>query len=179
MRGITPIDPTEPKKYAAAVSKLASLAVTDSAGGVAAAEVLLSLRNGYAWPASLTSLRSLDHHNLDAAVKAIRYSAQNNTDPRTVIENGDDIFDRIALTHPTLYRPLRAQDDFLNGAGQVELWVCPHCHRQRQRLQYPDWLKPAATAPWCEKYYDDDRHPEVDESDMVLTDVYTLVIERR
>jgi len=178
MRGIPPIDPAEPKKFAAAVSKLARLAVTDSAGGVAAAEVLLSLRNGHAWPASLTSLRSFDHHNLDAAVEAIRYSAQNNTDPRTVIDNGDQIFDRIALAHPMIYRPLRAQADFLDEQAKVEVWKCPHCHRQQQRLQHPNWLQAAAKVPWCERLWDDDRHPELDESDMRLEGTYPLVLKK-
>lgn len=78
--------------YRDAVLLLVSVAQTDTSNARAAAQVLLSLYNGYEYHVDLTDLGVLDYINLQAALIAIRGRIFVSKEPHDVIENGKKIF---------------------------------------------------------------------------------------
>ncbi len=80
------------KDYADAVAHLVGLAQRDTSGSRAAAQILLSLYNGYNYHADLTDLCVLDYAYLQSAIIAIRGRTTVQEEPHNMIENGRDIF---------------------------------------------------------------------------------------
>lgn len=78
--------------YRDAVLRLVTVAQTDTSNARAAAQVLLSLYNGYEYHVDLTDLGVLDYINLQAALIAIRGRIFVSKEPHEVIENGTRIF---------------------------------------------------------------------------------------
>lgn len=78
--------------YKQAVMRLVVVANTDTSSAMPAAQVLLSLYNGYEFHVDLTELGVLDYVNLDAALVAIRGRLICSIEPHEVIEDGDRIF---------------------------------------------------------------------------------------
>jgi len=78
--------------YRDAVLRLVTVAQTDTSNARAAAQVLLSLYNGYEYHVDLTDLGVLDYINLQAALIAIRGRIFVSKEPHEVIENGARIF---------------------------------------------------------------------------------------
>lgn len=78
--------------YRDAVQRLVTVAQTDTSNARAAAQVLLSLYNGYEYHVDLTDLGLLDYTNLQAALIAIRGRVFVSKEPHEVIENGKRIF---------------------------------------------------------------------------------------
>lgn len=78
--------------YRDAILRLVTVAQTDTSNARAAAQVLLSLYNGYEYHVDLTDLGVLDYINLQAALIAIRGRIFVSKEPHEVIENGKRIF---------------------------------------------------------------------------------------
>jgi hypothetical protein len=79
--------------YKEAVLRLVRVAQTDTSNASAAAQVLLSLYNGYEYHVDLTEMGVLDYANLQAALIAIRGRIFVSKEPHEVIENGKRIFE--------------------------------------------------------------------------------------
>jgi hypothetical protein len=83
--------------YERAVLKLLPIAQGDTGGAEPAARVLLSAYNGYNFNLSIPDLSLLDPGNLTAAMTVILGRAgTSSTEPHTVIDNGSEIFQRLA-----------------------------------------------------------------------------------
>jgi GAF domain-containing protein len=80
------------KDYGDAVAHLVGLAQRDTSGSRAAAQVLLSLYNGYNWHVDLVDLGVLDYQYLQSALIAIRGRMTVHEEPHNMIDNGRDIF---------------------------------------------------------------------------------------
>lgn len=78
--------------YRAAVSLLVTIAQHDTSGGRAAAQVLLGVYNGFEFHMDLTDLCVLDPEHLDAAITVLRCRALLSTEPHTLIDDGDAVF---------------------------------------------------------------------------------------
>lgn len=79
--------------YRDAVLRLVAVAQTDTSNARGAAQVLLSLYNGYEYHVDLTDLGLLDYINLQAALIAIRGRIFVSKEPHEVIENGKRTFE--------------------------------------------------------------------------------------
>lgn len=90
------------ESYRDAVVVLLSLARGDTGGGVVAAQVLLSLYNGYDFHVDLTDLGRLDHDHLDAACLAIACRHKLFTEPHEVIPDGSAKFEVLRELYPNL-----------------------------------------------------------------------------
>lgn len=82
--------------YRDAVLRLVAVAQTDTSNARGAAQILLSLYNGYEYHVDLTDLGVLDYINLQAALIAIRGRIFVSKEPHEVIENGKRIFEVLA-----------------------------------------------------------------------------------
>jgi len=78
--------------YRDAVSLLVKAAQSDTSCSMVAAQVLLSLYNGYEFHIDLAALGALDYQLLHAALIAIRGRTILLNEPHDVIENGKKIF---------------------------------------------------------------------------------------
>lgn len=87
--------PIEWKEYEEAVRLLTSLAQTDTSGGRAAAQVVLSAYNGDEWQLDVTELSLLDGKYYQAALSVIRGRKELMIEPHNLIPNGRQIFHRI------------------------------------------------------------------------------------
>jgi hypothetical protein len=79
-------------EYSTAVANLVELALTNTSGGRVAAQVLLSAYNGDAFQLDLSSLCSLDRHNIVLAIAVIQGRYYTFKEPHSLILNGDQIF---------------------------------------------------------------------------------------
>lgn len=140
-------DPNARDKYKAALEKLVKATVHGGSGSRAAAQILLSLYNGSDWQMDLTDLRLLDPESREAAITALKFDAQVNEEPHTVLDDGNAIYDRLKHAWPTLYNPIRHHDDCLDNI--VEYWKCPECNQGLERPQYPDWIMNDDLIPTC------------------------------
>lgn len=104
------------KEYTEAVTELSKLAVSDTGGGRVAAQVLLSAYNGSVWQLDVSDLCYLDHHNLKLAIAVMFGRANSMLEPHTVLEDGENIFNRIKSQwgHLSLLERAKSQmnDDF-------------------------------------------------------------------
>ena len=82
--------------YKDAVLRLVNVAQTDTSNARPAAQVLLSLFNGYEYHVDLTELGYLDYVNLQAALICIRGRIFVSKEPHEIIENGKRIFEVLA-----------------------------------------------------------------------------------
>lgn len=89
------IKPIEWKEYEEAVRLLTALAQTDTSGGRAAAQVVLSAYNGDEWQLDVTELSLLDGKYYLAALNVIRGRKELMIEPHTLILDGRQIFHRI------------------------------------------------------------------------------------
>lgn len=80
------------QEYAEAVLYLANMATQDTSGSRAAAQVILSLYNGFNWHMDLTDFYFLDYKALKYAFLAIRGRLTLHEEPHNVIENGRSLF---------------------------------------------------------------------------------------
>ncbi|ORJ61341.1 DUF7673 family protein [Geothermobacter hydrogeniphilus] len=83
------------EEYAGAVEKLVPIALQDTSGSRAAAQVLLSAYNGSEWQLDVTDLCVLDHEHYHAALAVIRGRVELLIEPHKLIHDGDSIFHRI------------------------------------------------------------------------------------
>lgn len=86
---LTPINKEE---YQKAVELLTALARTDTSGGRAAAQVVLSAYNGSDWQLDVTDLCLLDPQNYQAALNVIRGRVELGIEPHRLIPDGDQVF---------------------------------------------------------------------------------------
>jgi hypothetical protein len=89
--------------YRAAVLLLVGVAQNDTSNARVAAQVLLSLYNGYEYHVDLTDLGLLDYKILQAALIAIRGRIFVSVEPHEIIEDGQAIFKRLAQQWTTLH----------------------------------------------------------------------------
>lgn len=87
--------PISSVEYGKAVNRLLSLAIHDTSGGRAAAQVLLGTYNGYGFHCDLTDLCLLDESNLAAALTVMQGRAQLRQEPQEVVIDGDKHFQRV------------------------------------------------------------------------------------
>ena len=87
--------PIEWKEYEEAVRLLTTLAQTDTSGGRAAAQVVLSAYNGDEWQLDVTELSLLDGKYYLAAINVIRGRKELMIEPHNLIPNGRQIFHHI------------------------------------------------------------------------------------
>lgn len=83
------------RDYQEAVNLLVKVANTDTSNAMVAAQVLLSLYNGYNWHVDLCDLGYLDYDNLQAALICIRGRILLSIEPHEVIDNGKQIFSEL------------------------------------------------------------------------------------
>ena len=100
-----------PEEYRQSISKLATVAMTDTSGGRAAAQVLLSAWNGYTWQLDITDLCSLDYGLLEQALMAIRGRVVLMTKPHDMIPDGNAVMRNIAAQWGCLNVHRRGRDD--------------------------------------------------------------------
>ena len=80
------------KQYADSIAALMELALQDTSGSRAAAQVLLSAYNGYAFQLDVTDLGVLDRHNLKNAIVVIKGRTTLATEPHKLLVDGDALF---------------------------------------------------------------------------------------
>ncbi len=80
------------QRYRDAVETLLPVAMTDTSGGRAAAQVLLSAYNGNEFHLDVTDLGNLDPRLFAAALEVIQLRTLANREPHDLIENGNDRF---------------------------------------------------------------------------------------
>lgn len=97
------------KDYQAAIENLMTLAIRDTGGSTAAAQVLLSSYNGYDFQLSIPDLGLLDGGYFNSAIDCIKGRVQLMKEPHEVIDNGNERF-----------RQLWEQWDFLKKLGNRE-----------------------------------------------------------
>lgn len=102
------------KDYAEAVAHLVKLAQGDTSGSRAAAQVLLSLYNGYNWHVDLTDLGVLDYQYLQSALIAIRGRLTVHEEPHNMIENGREIFSELERDWQHLHVTKRYENHYKN-----------------------------------------------------------------
>jgi len=83
------------KEYEEAIRLLTGLAQTDTSGGRAAAQVVLSAYNGDEWQLDVTELSLLDGKYYQAAIYVIRGRKELMIEPHKLITGGREIFHRI------------------------------------------------------------------------------------
>ena len=110
-----------PQDYTVAVIKLVKLAQQSTSSGRAAAQVLLSAYNGFEWQLDVTDLNSLDRKNFEAAMTVIRGRHDTWTEPHSVIENGNTIFQNLWKQWSRLHVVERGKVDCptCDGRGRV------------------------------------------------------------
>lgn len=82
--------------YRAAINSLIEVAESDTSGGRAAAQVLLSLYNGYEYHMDLVDLGVLDLRNFQQALIAMRGRVILSIEPHQIIQDGAKRFERLA-----------------------------------------------------------------------------------
>lgn len=117
--------PITSAEYGKAVNRLLSLAIHDTSGGRAAAQVLLGVYNGYEFHCDLTDLCLLDDGNLAAALTVIQGRAQLRQEPHEVVIDGDKHFQRVLNTWAHLSVFARYADHYQEA----------RCNNQRERKQ--------------------------------------------
>lgn len=85
-----------PEEYQYAVNTLVDIALTETSGGRAAAQVLLSAWNGYVWQLDIPDLCYLDYDLLEQALIVIRGRVMLMKEPQEVIPQGNAVMKRIA-----------------------------------------------------------------------------------
>lgn len=85
-----------PEEYRLAVNTLVDVALTETTGGRAAAQVLLSAWNGYVWQLDIPDLCYLDYDLLEQALIVIRGRIILMKEPQEVIPEGNAVMKRIA-----------------------------------------------------------------------------------
>ncbi len=83
------------QRYSAAVETLLPVAMTNTSGGRAAAQVLLSAYNGNEFHLDVTDLGNLDTRLFNAAIEVIQLRTLANREPHELVENGDKRFAHI------------------------------------------------------------------------------------
>ena len=83
-------------EYRAAINSLIQVAESDTSGGRAAAQVLLSLYNGYEYHMDLVDLGVLDLRNFQQALIAMRGRVILSIEPHQIIQDGAKRFERLA-----------------------------------------------------------------------------------
>ncbi|EFR2063217.1 hypothetical protein H0539_003683 [Salmonella enterica] len=102
-----------PEEYQYAVNTLVDIALTETSGGRAAAQVLLSAWNGYVWQLDIPDLCYLDYDVLEQALVVIRGRVMLVKEPQEVIPEGNAVMKRIAAQwqHLNAERHGEKQDD--------------------------------------------------------------------
>jgi len=88
--------------YAKSVESLLRIAMDDTSGSKAAAQVLLSVYNGNRYPMNLMDLSLLDLKYLESAVIVMLGRALLSEEPHNVIENGRERFFALEKAWPNL-----------------------------------------------------------------------------
>lgn len=143
--------------YSEAVTLLLNYALNQSGSGAeVAAQVLLSTYNSYNYHVPLVDLARLDEPGYRAALAVIRGRAETFNEPHTVIDNGQELFDRLE----DLWRPLQTR--YRYAAKYVDLpvirWKCPHCGMTKYDYQEGPFPGRIDGKPRCESWSDE--HPE-------------------
>lgn len=85
------------EKLVASLQHLVQLAATsDTSGANVAAQVILGLYNGSAYPMDLTELCRLDEDLFENALNVIRLRIESQTEPHEFFVNGGRLFQQIA-----------------------------------------------------------------------------------
>lgn len=92
---ILPLLPVTREQYAEAVRYLARIARQETSGGRAAAQVLLSAYNGYAFHLDVTDLCLLTGRELAAAITVLHGRADLRREPHECLKNGDAVFQQL------------------------------------------------------------------------------------
>lgn len=99
-------------KYKDVVNSLLELEAMGCGGSQVAAEVLLSLYDGYSYQCNLAGLACrLDDGYLLNAVHAIQLRALTLTEPHNVIDNGQQVFDALVKRWPELHIDKRSYSE--------------------------------------------------------------------
>jgi len=83
------------EEYGQSLESLISLAQGDSVASKAAAQVVLSIYNGFNWHVDLTDLCELDSNYFQDAIAVIRGRIQLHTEPQHMIGDGSQVFGRL------------------------------------------------------------------------------------
>lgn len=89
------IETITPKAYATAVAALVPIALDDTSGSRAAAQVLLGTYNAHEYHVDLTDLCILDGDLLEYALTVIAGRARFSIEPQRLIVDGDEVFRQI------------------------------------------------------------------------------------
>ncbi|SIQ11442.1 DUF7673 family protein [Marinobacterium stanieri] len=100
------------QRYRDAVETLLPAAMTDTSGGRAAAQVLLSAYNGNEFHLDVTDLGNLDPRLFNAAIEVILLRTLANREPHELADNGNARFRQV-----------------------WELWECLHVRNRSQETQ--------------------------------------------
>ncbi|WP_422139679.1 DUF7673 family protein [Endozoicomonas sp. ALC020] len=116
---------TPEEKYAASVEVLSDLALNQGSGYArCAAQVLLSAYNGANWQLNVTDLCELDDKNMIHAMNVLMLRRSVREEPHYMIENGDEIFQKIAKRWKRYRIDNRYKRDCPDcyGSGEQEIW---------------------------------------------------------
>ncbi|EOX8450575.1 hypothetical protein AIT88_002371 [Salmonella enterica subsp. houtenae] len=84
------------EEYSIAANALVGIALTETSGGRAAAQVLLSAWNGYVWQLDIPDLCYLDYDLMEQALIVIRGRVMLMKEPQEVIPEGNTVMKKIA-----------------------------------------------------------------------------------
>lgn len=105
------------ERYRLAVEALLPVAMTDTSGGRAAAQVLLSTYNAYEFHLDPTDLCFLDPEHFKAAITVIQLRCALSMEPHTVVESGSDRFSAVWKQWEHLHIQHRYAEHYNNGAA--------------------------------------------------------------
>lgn len=93
--------------YKNAVESLLPIALQDTSGSRAAAQVLLSTYNGHNYHMDLTDFGVLDIEHIESALIVIRGRTFLSVEPHSIIENGSERFAKLENQWPQLHNSCR------------------------------------------------------------------------
>lgn len=124
-------------EYAAAITRLLPVAHRDTGQSGKVAQALLSLYNSYNFHCALVVLGGLDENLYNDCLTAIRGRVEINLEPHDMIENGQQVFERLVDLWPGVRIEERAKVNcrlcdgrglvFRHGDYEDEGTVCTYC----------------------------------------------------
>ncbi|SIR00130.1 DUF7673 family protein [Marinobacterium stanieri] len=143
--------------YSASVKLLLDYALNQSGSGAStAAQVLLSTYNSYNYHVALVDLTLLDEKGYNAALSVIRGRAESRMEPHSVIENGDDLFEKLESRWRHLGTGFRHRDLYIRKP--IIQWQCPDCGAITDDYAHGPYPGRIDGRPVCDSW--SDAHPE-------------------
>lgn len=127
------------EEYTASVIALIKLALNDTSGSRAAAQVLLSAYNGDNWQLNVTDLVCLDRENLQHALVVMECRAMLWEEPHNMVTNGSELFERLQRRWRRMHIDNRWKNEcqrcygsgliYLNEHDEYDerMTTCSHC----------------------------------------------------